>query len=70
MFVEGVSEPALGPAMLERSGGLRALEMRALAQAAEGRLTPAVHRFPLAGAAAAHRAPESRGTTGKVMLEP
>ncbi|MFF2215603.1 zinc-binding dehydrogenase [Streptomyces antibioticus] len=70
VFVEGVSESALGPAMLERSGGLRALEVRALAEAAEGRLTPAVHRFPLAGAAAAHRALESRGTTGKVVLEP
>ncbi len=70
VFVEGVSESALGPAMLERSGGLRALELRALAQAAEGRLTPAVHRFPLAEAAAAHRALESRATTGKVVLEP
>lgn len=69
-FVEGVSESVLGPVMLERAGGLRALELRALAEAAAGRLTPAVHRFPLAEAAAAHRALESRGTTGKVVLEP
>ncbi|MFG3550289.1 zinc-binding dehydrogenase [Streptomyces sp. NPDC047725] len=72
-LVEGVSEQVLGPVMLERAGGpdpVRTLELRALAEAAEGRLTPAVHRFPLAGAAAAHRALESRGTTGKVVLEP
>ncbi|MFF3939163.1 zinc-binding dehydrogenase [Streptomyces phaeofaciens] len=70
LFVEGVSESVLGPVMLEKAGGLRALEVRALTEAAEGRLTPAVHRFPLAGAAAAHRALETRGTTGKVVLEP
>ncbi|MEV5149420.1 zinc-binding dehydrogenase [Streptomyces sp. NPDC052727] len=68
--VEGVSESVLGPAMLERAGGLRALELRALAEAARGRLRPAVTRFPLAEAAAAHRALEGRGTTGKVVLEP
>ncbi|MEU0336576.1 zinc-binding dehydrogenase [Streptomyces sp. NPDC006193] len=69
-FVEGVSQSVLGPAMLERAGGLRALELRALAEAAAGRLRPAVTRFPLARAAAAHRALESRGTVGKVVLEP
>ncbi|ROV66479.1 hypothetical protein D3105_21800 [Streptomyces globisporus] len=35
-----------------------------------GRLRPAVQRFPLAEAAAAHRALETRGTVGKVVLEP
>ncbi|MFF3845917.1 zinc-binding dehydrogenase [Streptomyces sp. NPDC002328] len=70
LFVEGVSESVLGPAMLARAGGLRALELRALAEAGAGRLTPAVHRFPLAEAAAAHRALETRGTIGKVVLEP
>ncbi|MYW16384.1 zinc-binding dehydrogenase, partial [Streptomyces sp. SID2955] len=35
-----------------------------------GRLRPAVTRFPLAEAAAAHRALERRGTVGKVVLEP
>ncbi|MBD0840344.1 zinc-binding dehydrogenase [Streptomyces sp. TRM68416] len=72
-LVEGVSEQVLGPVMLSRAGGanpVRTLELRALAEAAAGRLTPAVQRFPLAEAAAAHRALENRGTTGKVVLEP
>ncbi|MEV6178061.1 zinc-binding dehydrogenase [Streptomyces sp. NPDC052015] len=72
-LVEGVSEQVLGPVMMEKAGGpdpLRTLELRALAEAATGRLTPAVQRFPLAEAAAAHRALETRGTTGKVVLEP
>lgn len=72
-LVEGVSEQVLGPVMMQRAGGpnpLRTLELRALAEAAEGRLVPAVRRFPLAGAADAHRALETRGTTGKVVLEP
>ncbi|MGW0737639.1 zinc-binding dehydrogenase [Streptomyces sp. NPDC002851] len=63
----------LGPAMLAKAGGdnpLRTLEGEALAEAAAGRLRPAVTRFPLAEAAAAHRALESRGTVGKVVLEP
>ncbi|RPK94599.1 hypothetical protein EES46_00500 [Streptomyces sp. ADI98-10] len=51
-------------------GGLRALETRALAEATAGRLRPAVQRFPLAEAATAHRALETRGTMGKVVLEP
>ncbi|WP_282702946.1 zinc-binding dehydrogenase [Streptomyces sp. CC219B] len=72
-LVEGVSEQVLGPVMLSRAGGdnpVRTLELRALAEAAAGRLTPAVQRFPLAEAAAAHRALENRGTAGKVVLEP
>ncbi|MFE9922321.1 zinc-binding dehydrogenase [Streptomyces sp. NPDC005774] len=72
-LVDGVSLNVLGPEMMRRAGGprpVRTLELRALAEAAEGRLTPAVHRFPLADAAAAHRALENRGTTGKVVLEP
>jgi NADPH2:quinone reductase len=72
-LVDGVSEQVLGPAMLGKAGGpdpLRTLELRALTEAAAGRLTPAVQRFPLAQAAAAHRALETRGTTGKVVLEP
>ncbi|MFI9171801.1 zinc-binding dehydrogenase [Streptomyces lincolnensis] len=72
-LVDGLSEQVLGPAMMDRTGGpnpIRTLELRALTEAAAGRLTPAVHRFPLAEAAAAHRALESRGTTGKVVLEP
>ncbi|MFG2354291.1 zinc-binding dehydrogenase [Streptomyces sp. NPDC048521] len=69
-LVDGISESVLGPRMLEKAGGLRALELRALAEAARGRLRPAVTRFPLARAAAAHRALENRGTIGKVVLEP
>ncbi|MGW6542060.1 zinc-binding dehydrogenase [Streptomyces massasporeus] len=72
-LVDGVSEQVLGPVMLGKAGGpdpVRTLELRALAEAAAGRLTPAVQRFPLAKAAAAHRALETRGTVGKVVLEP
>lgn len=66
-------EQVLGPPMMRKAGGdnpMRTLELAALDHAARGILTPAVHRFPLAEAAAAHRALESRGTTGKVVLEP
>ncbi|MFF0017690.1 zinc-binding dehydrogenase [Streptomyces sp. NPDC005374] len=72
-LVEGLSEQVLGPVMMRKAGGpdpIRTLELRALTEAAAGRLTPAVQRFPLADAAAAHRALETRGTTGKVVLEP
>jgi NADPH2:quinone reductase len=72
-LVDGVSERVLGPVMMQRTGGpnpVRTLELRALTEAAAGRLTPAVQRFPLAEAAAAHRALETRGTIGKVVLEP
>ncbi|WP_274560044.1 zinc-binding dehydrogenase [Streptomyces spiramyceticus] len=67
------SEGVLGPAMLGKAGGdnpVRTLEDRSLAEAAAGRLVPAVQRFPLAEAAAAHRALETRGTMGKVVLVP
>ncbi|WP_432138886.1 MULTISPECIES: zinc-binding dehydrogenase [unclassified Streptomyces] len=71
--VEGVTEQVLGPVMMRKAGGpdpVRTLELRALAEAAAGRLTPAVQRFPLSEAAAAHHALETRRTTGKVVLEP
>ncbi|WP_405664771.1 zinc-binding dehydrogenase [Streptomyces sp. NBC_01166] len=64
------SRNVLGPAMIEKGGGMRALETRSLAEAAAGRLRPTVQRFPLAEAAAAHRALETRGTVGKVVLVP
>ncbi|MGW3134332.1 zinc-binding dehydrogenase [Streptomyces sp. NPDC001139] len=68
-LVDGVSEQVLGPVMF-RNASLQTLELRALAEAAAGRLTPAVTRFPLAGAAAAHHALHTRRTIGKVVLEP
>jgi NADPH2:quinone reductase len=55
---------------LVRPGSMRELEDRSLAAAADGLLVPLVTRFPLAGAAAAHAALESRATTGKVVLTP
>jgi NADPH2:quinone reductase len=62
---------AIGARMVQRPGGVRELETRALAEAAAGRLVPLVSRsFPLADAAAAHSALESRATTGKVVLVP
>ncbi|WP_327139948.1 zinc-binding dehydrogenase [Nocardia sp. NBC_01327] len=64
------STPVLGPPMMQRAGSLRNLETRALAEAAAGHLRPALHRFPLAQAAAAHAALENRHTTGKVVLIP
>lgn len=63
----------LGAAMMERAGGenpVRVLELAALGAYAGGYFTPAVQRFPLREAAAAHRALESRGTSGKVVLIP
>ncbi|MFF3552456.1 zinc-binding dehydrogenase [Streptomyces tsukubensis] len=61
----------LGPRLLEPVGGdVRLLEDRALEAAATGRLSPAVQRFPLARAAEAHRALETRASMGKVVLVP
>ncbi|MFF5938693.1 zinc-binding dehydrogenase [Streptomyces sp. NPDC012508] len=65
------SESVLGPVMLQKAGGdVRNLELASLAAATAGTLRPAVHRFPLAEAASAHRALETRGTIGKVVLIP
>jgi NADPH:quinone reductase len=61
---------ALGPGILRRPGGLRGLQERALAEAAAGRLVPAVQTFALKDAVAAHRALETRATVGKVVLVP
>ena len=62
---------AIGPRVLQRPGGMRGLETAALAKAGSGEWKPLVSdRFPLAEAAAAHRALESRGTVGKVVLVP
>ncbi|MFF0063725.1 zinc-binding dehydrogenase [Streptomyces sp. NPDC005279] len=65
------SEGVLGPVMLRKAGGdIRVLEERSLAEAVSGRLRPAIQRFPLAEAAAAHHALETRATMGKVVLIP
>ncbi|MBW5425041.1 zinc-binding dehydrogenase [Streptomyces sp. BG9H] len=61
---------ALGPRLLKVPGGLRGAQDRAIAEAAAGRLVPAVTRFPLREAAAAHRALQNRETVGKVVLVP
>lgn len=62
---------ALGPAMLDRPGGLRGLEEESLAAARDGRLVPLVNEpFALRDAAAAHTALVSRGTVGKTVLVP
>jgi NADPH2:quinone reductase len=61
---------AIGVRLLRRPGGLRELEERALAAAADGRLTPLRTVFPLKDAGAAHAALEGRATTGKVVLVP
>ncbi|GHE51258.1 oxidoreductase [Streptomyces longispororuber] len=63
----------LGAAMTEKAGGenpIRTLELAALHAYAGGYFTPAVQTYPLARAAAAHRALETRATTGKVVLIP
>jgi NADPH2:quinone reductase len=59
---------AIGVKVLRRPGGLRDLEARALAAAAEGRLAPLLTTFPLTDAGAAHAALEGRATQGKVVL--
>ncbi|MFC9894933.1 zinc-binding dehydrogenase [Nocardia sp. NPDC127579] len=65
------SQVVLGPVMLAPVGGdIRVLETRALTEAAAGRLRPAIQRFPLADAASAHHALETRATMGKVVLVP
>jgi NADPH2:quinone reductase len=49
---------------------LREYTESALTEAAEGRLRPVIgQRFPLDGAAAAHRAIQTRATVGKTLLE-
>lgn len=61
---------ALGARTLQRPGGLRKLEIEALELGASGAIAPLVDAYPLAEAAAAHRAIQERRTAGKVILVP
>ena len=62
---------AIGARILQRPGGLRDLETRAIQAAAQGRLSPVIgQRYSLADAPAAHTAIETRTTTGKTILQP
>lgn len=71
LFTQGITvSAAIGPRILQRPGGMRDLEERALAAAAAGELVPLVQRFALADAAEAHAALETRATIGKVVLVP
>lgn len=72
LYARGLTATAaVGPRMARRPGGLRDLESAALSAAADGRLVPLVGQtFPLAQAADAHRAIETRATTGKTVLVP
>lgn len=62
---------AVGPRILQRPGGLHGLQDDAIAAAGRRELVPLVNEpFPLADAAAAHRALEGRATMGKVVMVP
>ncbi|MFC4336779.1 zinc-binding dehydrogenase [Salininema proteolyticum] len=61
--------PSLGPHAVAAAGGLPKLEREALRRLAQGEWRPLVSRFPMDGAAEAHRALEERLTAGKVVLE-
>ena len=61
----------LGPRIMGRPGGMRDLETMALAAAGWGDVHPLVGQvYPLADAALAHEAIETRATTGKTVLRP
>lgn len=67
LFMRGISATAaIGPRILDRPGGLRALETQALTSG----LVPLVQTFPLAEAVKAHTALQARETSGKVVLLP
>lgn len=71
LLEKGLTVTSLGPRLIGRPEVIRALELRSMSELAAGRLVPLVgSRFPLAKAAEAHAALESRGTVGKVLLEP
>jgi NADPH2:quinone reductase len=72
LFATGVTvSAAIGARIAAKPGGIRAYAQEALDALAAGTLHPLVHPpFALADAAAAHRALESRATTGKVVFVP
>jgi NADPH2:quinone reductase len=71
LYAGGITaSAAVGPRIMQRPGGMRDLETRALAEAAAGRIVPPLTRFPLADAARAHAALEARQTIGKTVLVP
>jgi NADPH2:quinone reductase len=72
LFARGISAAsAVGARILQRPGGIRALELSALEALSSKRLIPVIgRRFALADAAAAHLALQSRTTTGKTVLRP
>jgi NADPH:quinone reductase len=72
LFARGITaSAAVGARIMRRPGGLRPLESKALAAAADGTLTPLLGQpFGLADARAAHEAIESRATIGKTLLKP
>ncbi|PVG84057.1 oxidoreductase [Nocardioides gansuensis] len=58
----------LGPRIMQRPGGPKALARRAVEHAVAGDWAPLVTAYPLAEAARAHRDLEERRTLGKVVL--
>jgi NADPH:quinone reductase len=71
LYAGGITaSAAVGPRIMQRPGGMRDLETRALAEAAAARIVPPLTRFPLAAAAQAHLALETRQTIGKTVLVP
>lgn len=71
LFTRGVAvSAAVGARMFARPGGIHALAKEAVEHLAAGRWSPVLHPFPLAEAAAAHRALSGRATSGKVVLLP
>lgn len=72
LFGRGITvASAVGARILQRPGGTRTLEQRALEALNSKELIPVIgQRFALADAAAAHIALQSRATTGKTVLRP